>query len=290
MTPPASSSTAAQLRAFGEDAKKLVSDPLGVDARAAWRLCYADRPPPRGIVSAWAQMQRAEAARRALKIAGRVGLALESVEDADDCRRRYLALHEQQVQDAVAFAYLRHLRPGQWRQLVAEVAELLPQANVPGYRAIVEEAERIGWPTHFTVDLTDSDLNVLCSPGAPQVFWWGIRSTGTDLFLPDHLHSVQWALARASTYLTFDEQRYYAYSAKGLRPITREQMIAQLVSSLDLTTYEQDLHAASEAEFQAKLARLRGPEAQVAYQQALSASRRAREACRQVKELKQRYA
>ena len=290
MTAPGSSSKEAILRAFREDAKKWVSDPLGVDAQAAWRQCYAEKPTPRGIVTVWAELQREEAACRAIKIAGRVGLALESAEDRADCRHRYLALDEQQGRDAVALAYLRQLRPGQWVQLIEEIAALLPQTNIPGYRAIVEEAARIGWPTHFAVDLTESDLNVLCSPGAPRVFWWGVRSSGTDLFHPNHLYSVQWALARVTTYPSGDEQRYYAYTGERLRPITRERMIVQLVHSLDVTTYEQDLRVAGEAEFQAQQTRLRGPAAMVAYQEALAATQRAREACRQVKALKQRYA
>ena len=67
-------------------------------------------------------------------------------------------------------------------------------------------------------------------------------------------------------------------------------MIVQLVHSLDAATYEQDLRTAGEAEFQAQQTRLRGPAAIAAYQEALAATQRAREACRQVKALKQRYA
>lgn len=290
MTAPGSSSKAAILLAFREEAKKQVSDPLGGDAEAAWRQCYAEKPVPRGVGSVWAAVQREEAARRAIKIAAREGLALESADDPADTRRRYLALDEQEGRDGVALAYLRQLRPGQWAPLIAEIAALLPQTNIRGYRAIAEEAARIGWPTHFAVDLTESDLNALCSPGAPRVFWWGIRSSGTDLFHPNHLYSVQWALARAGTYPEGDEQRYYAYSGERLRPITRERLIVQLVHALDVATYEQALRAAGEAEFRAQQARLRGPAAMVAYQDAQAATQRAREACRQVKALKQRYA
>jgi len=290
MTPPGSSSKEAILHAFREDAKKQVSDPLAVDAEAAWRQCYAEKPVPRGTVSLWAAVQREDAARRAIKIAGRVGLALGSAEERAEGRRHFLGLDEQQGRDVVALGYLRQLRPSQWAQLIAEIAALLPQTNIQGYRAIVAEAARIGWPTHFAVDLTESDLNALCSPGAPHAFWWGIRSSGTDLFHPNHLYSVQWALARAGTYPEGDEQRYYAYSGERLRPITRERMIVQLVHSLDAATYEQDLRTAGEAEFQAQQTRLRGPAAMAAYQEALAATQRAREACRQVKALKQRYA
>jgi hypothetical protein len=153
----------------------------------------------------------------------------------------------------------------------------------------VEEARQIGWPTHFTEDLTEIDLNTLCTPGAPRVFWWGIRTSGTDLFHPNHLFSVQWALARAATYPSGDEQHYSSYTERGLLPIQRERMIAQMVHSLDLATYEQDLRTASEAEFQAMRSRMLGPEAMVAYQEALASTQRAREACRQVKALKGRY-
>ena len=290
MTTPGSSSKEAVLRAFREDAKKQVSDPLGVDAEAAWRQCYAEKPVPRGVVSVWAAVQREEAARRAIKIAARVGLALESDEVRTESRRRYLGLDQQQSRDVVALAYLRQLRPSQWVPLIAEIAALLPQTNIRGYRAIVDEAARIGWPTHFAVDLTESDLNALCSPGAPHAFWWGIRSSGTDLYHPNHLYSVQWILARAKTYSDGDEQRYYAYAGEKLRLLTRERMIVQLVHSLDVATYEQDLRAAAEAEFQAQQTRLRGPTAMVAYQEAQASTQRAREACRQVKSLKQRYA
>ena len=268
MTTPGSSSKEAILRAFREDAKKQVSDPLGVDAEAAWRQCYVEKPVPRGLGSVWAAVQREEAARRAIKIAARVGLALESAEDRAESRRSYLGLDEQQGCDVVALAYLRQLRPSQWVPLIAEIAALLPQTNIRGYRAIADEAARIGWPTHFAVDLTESDLNALCSPGAPHAFWWGIRSSGTDLYHPNHLYSVQWALARAGTYPDGDEQRYYAYTGEKLRPLTRERMIVQLVHSLDVATYEQALHAGQRSGVPGAADPLRGPTAMAAYQEA----------------------
>lgn len=277
------------LCAFREDAKKRVSDPLVMDAQAAWRQCYAEKSPLRGIVSFWAEVRLEEAARRAIKMAGRAGFPLESAEDRAGCRQCYLALDDGQSSDAVALEYLRQLRPSQWAQLIEEIAVLLPQTNLSGYRAIVEEAARIGWPTRFTKDLTEIDLEILCSPGAPRCFWWGVRSSGTDLFYRNNLQSVEWALARVELYPSSDGQRYYAYTGERLRPIAREQMIVQMVHSLDLATYEQDLRAAGEAEFQPWQVRLRDPAAMRAYYEARASTQRARDACQRIKELKRFY-
>jgi hypothetical protein len=184
-------------------------------------------------------------------------------------------------------SYLRTLRPGQWKQVAAAIETILPLTNVRGYRAIAEEAARLGWATQHRTDLTEIDLGILCVPGAPRSFWWGIRPSGTDLFRPNDLVSVSWAQAQPPT---STERRYYAYTGEALKAVSLERMVAQLVRSLDPGSFEQALRDAVDAVEAAGQVRPRSREAAAAHQEAQRAERRAREQLAEVRKLKQRYA
>ena len=162
-----------------EEAKETVPDWLAVGSETAWHACRPDAEAPHGLDSCWLAAQRREAALRVIQMATRLLMALESGEECAACRQRLLGLEGAgEGADEHLLAYLQPLRPGQWKQVRVEMAALLPQTNIKGYRAIAGEAARLGWPTHHRSDLTEVDLGILCVPGAPRRFWWGCGQPG----------------------------------------------------------------------------------------------------------------
>ena len=65
-------------------------------------------------------------------------------------------------------------------------------SNVKGYEAIEAEASRLGWPTHFTADLTKHDYAILNDYDAPTRFGWSVRECGTDLYRVGNEWSIAW--------------------------------------------------------------------------------------------------
>ena len=61
-----------------------------------------------------------------------------------------------------------------------------------------------------------------------------VRSTGTNLYQPNDLAAVEWALARSP-----DEQRYYHVTQEALRRIELAAMIIERVQSLEEKEYKQ---------------------------------------------------
>jgi hypothetical protein len=180
---------------------------------------------------------------------------------------------------------MRGLSPAGRRLFEDQVEQIYPTINLPGYRAITAEAARLGWPTIFWEDL-NSDAKILCTPIAPKRFWWAIRLAGTDLYQPNDLLSVEWAFARKKH--GPDEQRYYCYTGSKLRHITLDALIAQLVHTLDVASYEEKRRKALTTEIQERT-RFRELGANKAYYDACQASKQAEEALRKVKRLKQQY-
>lgn len=112
----------------------------------------------------------------------------------------------------------------------------------------------------------------------------GVRATGTDLFLPNHLSAVCRAQAGADT-----EQRFYAYTGEALQARALDQLIAELVGSLEPASFELALREVRAAEEEAEQERPRSYESMQAHHEAQRATRRVREELAEVEALKQRY-
>jgi hypothetical protein len=276
---------AEQIQTFLKEARDQVSDVLTLDSTTAWEKLCSNQLLPYGLRAHWQREQVTQAVPRALKAAVVLPIALETDVDRTHLINRLLVFADE-VTDRTLITWLRSTTSAERRALLAQVELLFPQINIAGYRAIAAEAARIGWPKFYKEDLA-IDLNVLCSVGAPKEFWWGVRSTGTDLFQPNTLASLEWALAREKHGSA--EQLHYHYTGHTLRPIALHLLIVQLAHSLKANDYEQRWHDAVAATPHAGEVRSRTYQEQIAYQQASQEARRAEEAYRRVVSLKQRY-
>ena len=93
-------------------------------------------------------------------------------------------------------------------------------ANRKGYRAIKEESERVGWPTHFRTDLTKHDRNTLSKKDMPREFGWVLREHGTHLlFSPCDGINLDWAKVISHN----TEARFYWFDGEDLRPVSPQE-------------------------------------------------------------------
>jgi hypothetical protein len=272
-----------RIQQFLQQARAQFPDLLVLNGEAAWKALSADQPLPPGLQAQWRREQAEQAASRALKAAAPFTIALETVADRAEIASNLL-LSAQQISDSTLIAWLQHASPLAKRLFHEQIEAIYPEINIQGYRTIATEATRLGWPNTFQGDLLVVDRNILCSPGAPKEFWWGVRSTGTDLYQPNDLAGVEWALARSP-----DEQRYYHVTQETLRHVELATMIVELVRSLDEEEYEQRWQEALMAEQQTAQTRFRSQEALNAYYRAHQEARYAEEAYQKVRHLKQNY-
>ena len=279
------SKNAEQVQTFLKEAREQCSDVLTLDSTTAWEKLRGNQPLLYGLRAHWRREQVAQSVPRTLKAAVVLPIALETEADRAHLINRLLVFADQ-VPDTALITWLRSTHSTERRSLLAQIELLSPQINIAGYRAIAAEAARIGWPKFYKEDLA-IDLNVLCSAGASKEFWWGVRSTGTDLFQPNALESVEWALAREKH--GSSEQLHYHSTRNTLRPISLRTLIVQLAHSLKIKDYEQRWHDAVAATSTAGEVRLRTSQEQITYQQASQAALRAEDAYRRVVSLKQRY-
>ena len=98
--------------------------------------------------------------------------------------------------------------------------------NIKGFIAICNEAQRLGWPEAFKDDLKINDARVLMAEDAPQEFGWGIRNSGTDIFLPGREGYLDFAYS-CLRYRT--NSFYYWYSGCTLQQISPQQLIDKMI-------------------------------------------------------------
>ena len=272
-----------RIQQFLQQARAQLPDLLALNGEAAWKALSADQPLPSGLQAQWRREQAEQAASRALKAVAPFTIALETMADRAEIASRLL-LSAQEISDSTLIAWLQHASPSAKRLFQEQVEAIYPEINIQGYRTIAAEATRLGWPSFFQGDLLVVDRNILCSPGAPKEFWWGVRSTGTNLYQPNDLAAVEWALARSP-----DEQRYYHVTQGTLRRIELAAMIVELVRSLEEKEYKQRWQDALVAEQQALQTRSGGQEALNAFYRAYQEARYAEEAYQKVRHFKQQY-
>ncbi len=280
-----SDSKAQQLQKFMQEALQHVPDLLALDGEAAWKTLFPDLPVPFGLRAVWRRTQGELAARRILHVAAPLDTPLQTEMERGHLTKQLLAEGDESA-DPLLIAWLRRMPPSDGRLLKEQVELLYPRINLQGYRAIAAEAVRLGWPKFFRQDLA-IDLKVLCTPDAPKRFWWGLRSTGTDLYRPNEIWDIEWAEARKEQ--GPDEQRYYHYNGDVLRSIALDTLIVQLAHTLDVKSYEQKREMALTTLAQAEPFRSRDWGTAKAYNEALQASKQADENLRKVKRFKQRY-
>jgi hypothetical protein len=103
--------------------------------------------------------------------------------------------------------------------------------NERGYKVIVTEAERVGWPTDFKNDLLIHDFAVLLSDNAPEQFGWVLHETGTDLFAPAIRRSHRWE----SSYMgSRKSSHYYWYDGEELKSVQSEELFQLLARNPSL--------------------------------------------------------
>jgi hypothetical protein len=278
-------SKAQQLQQFMQEAPEHVPDLLALDGEAAWKTRFPDRPVPVGLRSLWRRQQVEQAAPRLLHIAAPLAIPLQTEMERSQLVPQLLS-GRYEISDTILIAWMSKIVPSDRRLLQEQVEQLYPRINLQGYRAIAAEAARLGWPKFYREDLA-IDMKVLCTPDAPKRFWWGIRSTGTDLYRPNELWDIEWAQARKKH--GPDEQRYYAYTGETLRSITLDAVILHLARTLDIASYEQKREAAFTALTQAAQIRHRDWGTSKAYYEALQLSTLADKDLRRVKYFKQFY-
>ena len=223
-----------QLQNFMQEAPEHFSDLLALDGEDAWNTLFPGRSAPIGLRSLWRRKQVELAVPRVLQAAAPFDIPLQTEAERGHLTRQLLS-SRYDISDATLIAWMRRLSPSDVRLLKEQVELFYPRINLQGYRAIAAEAERLRWPKFYREDL-DIDLNILCTPDAPKLFWWGVRSTGTDLYRPNELWDIEWAQARKKH--GPDEQRYYKYNGEALRSITLDALIFQLARTLDVKSYE----------------------------------------------------
>jgi hypothetical protein len=280
-----SNAKAQQLQKFMQEAPQHVPDLLALDGEAAWKTLFPDLPVPFGLRAVWGRTQVELAARRMLQAVAPLDIPLQTEMERGHLAKQLLA-GEDDLADTSLIAWLRSVSPSDGRLLKEQVELLYPRINLQGYRAIAAEAARLGWPKFFHEDLA-IDLKVLCTPDAPKRFWWGVRSTGTDLYRPNEIWDIEWAMARKEQ--GPEEQRYYCYNGDVLRSSALDTLIVQLAHALDVASYAQKREMAQTALTQAEPLRSRDWGTAKAYDEALQASKRADEDVRKVKRFKQRY-
>lgn len=275
---------AEQRQTFLSEVSNQGTDILALDLTTVWKKRRGDQPLLYGLRTHWQREQVTQAAPRALKAAVVQPIALDTEAERAQLITQLLTVADD-VTDTTLIAWLHNTSSDTRRLLLEHIETRFPHINSVGYRAIASEAARIGWPKFYQEDLA-IDLNVLCSVGAPKEFWWGVRSTGTDLFLPNTLTSMEWALAREKHE---SEQRHYHFTGTTLHSITLQTLIGQLARSLNSRDYEQRWQEAVAATSTAGEGRFRTFHEQAAYQQAVQAALQAEKAYRRVLHLKQHY-
>ncbi len=106
-------------------------------------------------------------------------------------------------------------------------------ANWEGYRAITDEANRVGWPEHFREDLTRHDRAVLSRKDAPHEFGWVLRRHGTHLLIRGTWWNFLWAVAVVRNEArSGGPYRYYWFDGEQLHRVTAEEMIRKLTPPL----------------------------------------------------------
>ena len=103
--------------------------------------------------------------------------------------------------------------------------------NNKGYKAIWQEAQRLGWPRLWSEDLTVLNRNRLLSKNAPLSFAWAVRETGTFLMAPgnaDDLELAELLLLCREIYGYWPDQRYYWFDGITLSALALETIIERL--------------------------------------------------------------
>ena len=112
-------------------------------------------------------------------------------------------------------------------------------ANMSGYAAIQAEARRLGWPTSYRDDLEKHDREILTRNDAPQTFGWGIYDMGTNFYHPNSLENIYWACVRSQS-----GDAFYWYDGTQLTPASFNELLHQLIQTLDVTSYQQRFRVA----------------------------------------------
>jgi hypothetical protein len=108
---------------------------------------------------------------------------------------------------------------------------LCANGNNKGYKAIYQEAQRLGWPRLWSEDLTVLNRERLLSEKAPIEFAWAVRETGTFLMErgnADDLEMAKSLLFCREKYGYWPDQRYYWFDGNTLSALTLETIIERL--------------------------------------------------------------
>jgi hypothetical protein len=108
---------------------------------------------------------------------------------------------------------------------------LCANGNDKGYKAIYQEAERLGWPRLWSEDLTVLNRERLLSKNTPLEFAWAVRETGTFLMAPgnaDDLELAESLLLCREKYKYWLDQRYYWFNGIELTALALETVIERL--------------------------------------------------------------
>lgn len=97
------------------------------------------------------------------------------------------------------------------------------ERSVLAYEALVEQAQKSGWPRHYRDDLFFHD-RILLYENDPAVFGWAVRETGTELLIPNHTHSIflYTYYQRPEYNLERPRHRFYFWNGRSLQSATLE--------------------------------------------------------------------
>lgn len=99
------------------------------------------------------------------------------------------------------------------------------QTSNPAFKAIVEEAESIGWPKHYSDDLYVHDRDAI-EEHKPTVFGWSLRETGTHIMFPKSDYGL--FLAKYIATGSGQTSREYWWDGSKLTEVTPEQLVGKL--------------------------------------------------------------
>jgi hypothetical protein len=108
---------------------------------------------------------------------------------------------------------------------------LCANGNKKGYKAILQEAQQLGWPRLWSKDLTVLNRERLLSKNAPLEFAWAVRETGTFLMVPGNAEDLEVAeslLLCREKYGCWPFPRYYWFDGIALTVLALETIIGRL--------------------------------------------------------------
>jgi hypothetical protein len=98
------------------------------------------------------------------------------------------------------------------------------------YDALIAKSEEIGWPSHYTSDLTFHDRNILETWPEDRPFCWCVRQCGTHLIPPTCSDCYDWARAIASQ--SPKDSRYFVWTGTKLVEVTSAEWLSKLADYL----------------------------------------------------------